>query len=212
MKIGINKSAKRVLSITLALVMLLGTLFTANIGVTISADATTIEEGTIDLLEFGDYLLEAGSTSEWYDTKLADNGETGDSWENAIIIDNAEEFVYLAKASGNDTIGKYYKVADGIKAFDLSNGKLDFDAGLAASVFHFGEIEIKDLKQILLSSSTQLKTLDSVSLSYLTVTTVLPSTLRMCENISKNEVCGCSPLYSNGYNRLQSNTIIGVEA
>jgi len=28
----------------------------------------------------------------------------------------------------------------------------------------------------------------------------------------KNDVCGCSPLYSNGYNRLQSNTIIGVEA
>ena len=27
----------------------------------------------------------------------------------------------------------------------------------------------------------------------------------------KNEVYGCSPLYSNGYNRLQSNTIIGVE-
>ena len=34
----------------------------------------------------------------------------------------------------------------------------------------------------------------------------------MCENISKNEVCGCSPLYSNGYNRLQSNTITGVES
>ena len=42
--------------------------------------------------------------------------------------------------------------------------------------------------------------------------TVLPSTLRMCENISKNEMCGCSPLYLNGYNRLQSNTITGVEA
>ena len=26
----------------------------------------------------------------------------------------------------------------------------------------------------------------------------------MCENISKNEVCDCSPLYSNGYNRTQS--------
>ena len=42
--------------------------------------------------------------------------------------------------------------------------------------------------------------------------TVLPSTLRMCENISKNEMCGCSPLYLNGYNRLQSNTITGVES
>ena len=125
MKIGINKSAKRVLSITLSLVMLLGTLFTANIGVSISAGATTIEEGTIDLLEFGSYLKEMGSTSEWYDTKLADNGETGADWANAIIIDSAEELVYLCKASGNDTIGKYYKVADGLAGFNLANNNLD---------------------------------------------------------------------------------------
>ena len=85
MKISINKSAKRVLSITLALVMLVGTLFTANVGVTIIAGAETapIEEGTIDLLEFGSYLTEMGSTSPWYDTKLADNGETGADWDNA---------------------------------------------------------------------------------------------------------------------------------
>ena len=29
----------------------------------------------------------------------------------------------------------------------------------------------------------------------------------MCENISKNEACGCSPLYSNGNNRMQSHKI-----
>ena len=132
MKIGINKSAKRVLSITLSLVMLLGTLFTANIGVSISAGATTIEEGTIDLLEFGDYLInDLGSTSKWYDNKLADNGETGADWDNAIIIDSAEELVYLCKASGNDTIGKYYKVADGLAGFNLANNNLDIDGTLA---------------------------------------------------------------------------------
>ncbi len=132
MKIGINKSAKRVLSITLSLVMLLGTLFTANIGVSISAGATTIEEGTIDLLEFGDYLInDLGSTSKWYDNKLADNGETGADWDNAIIIDSAEELVYLCKASGNDTIGKYYKVADGLAGFNLANSNLDIDGTLA---------------------------------------------------------------------------------
>ena len=133
MKNGINKSAKRVLSMTLALVMLVGTLFTANIGVNVNASAATapIAEGTIDLLEFGAYLTQMGSTSTYYDTKLADNGETGDSWDNAIIIDSAEELVYLCKASGDDTKGKYYKVADGIAGFDLSKGDLDLDGTLA---------------------------------------------------------------------------------
>ncbi len=130
MKITVNKSAKRVLSIALALVMLVGTLFTANIGVNIIADAETapIAEGTIDLLEFGSYLTEMGSTSTYWDTKVADNGETGDSWENAIIIDSAEEFVYLCKgATNNATKGKYYKVADGIAGFDLSKGDLNLN-------------------------------------------------------------------------------------
>ena len=88
--------------------------------------------GTVDLLEFGDYLLEIGSTSKWYDNKLADNGETGTA-ADPIIIDSAEEFVYLSKASGDDTKGKYYKVADGIAGFDLSNGKLDYTKGFAAN-------------------------------------------------------------------------------
>ena len=105
-----------------------------------SVDALAItksdyEAGTIDLLEFGDYLVnDLGSTSKWYDTVLADNGETGADWANAIIIDTAEEFVYLAKASGNDTIGKYYKVADGIAGFDLSRGNVDYTKGLAANL------------------------------------------------------------------------------
>ena len=89
MKISINKRAKRGLSLVLAFAMLIGCLFTANVGVTIIAGAETapIEEGTIDLLEFGDYLVnDLGSTSKWYDNKLADNGETGADWDNAIIL------------------------------------------------------------------------------------------------------------------------------
>ena len=134
MKIGINKSAKRVLSMVLALAMLVGSLFTANIGVTIIADAetaTTIAEGTIDLLEFGTYLTDAGSTSQYYDTVVADNGETGASWDDPIIIDSAEELVYLCKASGAETKGLYYKVADGIAGFNLSTSALDINGTLA---------------------------------------------------------------------------------
>ena len=137
MNTGINKSAKRVLSLALAFMMLFGSLFTANVGTNITANAETatgvapIAEGTVDLLEFGTYLTDMGSTSQWYDTKLADNGETGADWENAIIIDSAEELVYLCKASGNDTIGKYYKVADGLAGFNLANNNLDIDGTLA---------------------------------------------------------------------------------
>ncbi|MBQ6884553.1 MAG: hypothetical protein IJN56_02315 [Clostridia bacterium] len=102
------------------------------------ADAVSNEAynaGTIDLLEFGDYLInDLGSTSKWYDTKLADNGETGADWDNAIIIDSAEELVYLAKASGNDTDGKYYKVADNIAGFNLATNALDVDGTLADNI------------------------------------------------------------------------------
>ena len=137
MKITVNKSAKRVLSLVLAIAMLVGTLSIANVGATIVADATTapIKEGTIDLLEFGSYLTEMGSESTYYDSILADKGETGTE-ADPIIIDSAEEFVYLSKqgGGGNTTAGKFYKVADGIAGFDLSAGNLDFNGTLAANL------------------------------------------------------------------------------
>ncbi|MBR4117073.1 MAG: hypothetical protein IKK65_03240 [Clostridia bacterium] len=68
------------------------------------------------------------------DGKLDDNGETGENWENAIIIDTAEEFAYLNKVGGADTYGKYYKVADGIKYFDMSSGKVDLSKTLDENI------------------------------------------------------------------------------
>ena len=127
------KNTKKVFSIILAVAVVAMSMFT---GVVVSAaDPVTTAHGTVDLLEFGDYLVnDLGSTSKWYDNKLADNGETGTSWDDAIIIDSAEELVYLCKASGDDTIGKYYKVADGIAGFDLTKGNIDFDGTLAENL------------------------------------------------------------------------------
>ncbi len=102
---------------------------TTALGTQYDADATVIPT-KIDLLEFGDYLKTAGSTSAYYDTNVADNGEKG-TQDDPIIIDSAEELVYICKASGNETDGKYYKVADNILAFDLSKGNLDFDGTIA---------------------------------------------------------------------------------
>ncbi len=90
------------------------------------------DAGTIDLLEFGQYLKDNGSTSNYYDTNVADNGELGTE-ADPIIIDSAEELVYLCKASGNETEGKYYKVADGIAGFNLSTNKLDITKGYDAN-------------------------------------------------------------------------------
>lgn len=121
---------KKALSFIMAIVLTIAMLPIATN--TIVADAACTS-GTTDLLEFGNYLIEAGSASNWYDTVLADNGETG-SENDPIIIDSAEEFVCLTKGVLTDTAGKYYKVADGISAFDLSRGNLNFDGTLDENI------------------------------------------------------------------------------
>lgn len=48
--------------------------------------------------------------------------------------------------------------AGGIQHFvDLFNEIPDIDAGLAASIFHFGEVEIKDLKQVLKNNNINVR-------------------------------------------------------
>ncbi len=90
MKIIINKSAKRVLSLTLALVMILSTLFVANVGVMFDASAATVED-------------------TWDGTKVEPTkiDEAGN-----IIITNAEELAWVALEGINATNGKNYKVVD----------------------------------------------------------------------------------------------------
>ena len=90
MKTTINKTAKRVLSAILAFVMILGTLFVANVGVTFNADAASVED-------------------TWDGTKVKPT--TTDS-EGNIIINNAEELAWIALQGGSATQGKSYKVVD----------------------------------------------------------------------------------------------------
>ncbi|MBQ6718296.1 MAG: hypothetical protein IJN22_05305 [Clostridia bacterium] len=89
--------------------------------------------GVVDTLVFSDAYVTAGSINKYCDSVVADNPEveTGDSWETAIIIDSAEELSYITQyAPTADTEGKYYKVADGIKGFDMSGGKINLDGTL----------------------------------------------------------------------------------
>lgn len=105
MKISINKSAKRVLSIALALAMLISTLFTANIGVNINADAATAVsslysqwDGTIDA------SLEGSGTAE-----------------SPYLIKSAAELAAVCYGSATgSTTGAYFKV-DGVREFYMDS-------------------------------------------------------------------------------------------
>lgn len=104
MKIGINKSAKRVLSIALAFALLVGTLFTANVGVTITADAAT--DPTVE------------KTVLYWDGSTSKKPTTGTGTEaDPYIIKNPGELHFIAinstiTKSEYNTTGKHYRVAD----------------------------------------------------------------------------------------------------
>lgn len=82
-----------------------------------------------------------GSTIYWDGTyngensinNVNDTGAAGTSWETAIIIDNAQELYYVLRVAGVDnTVGKYFKVADGIDKIVLQpEGVLDVETLLA---------------------------------------------------------------------------------
>ncbi len=116
---------KKFLSLIMSIAITI-TMLPTGVGIVANAECTY---GTTDLLEFSDNLIANGSSSIYYDSVLVDNGETGTA-DDPIIIDSAEEFVYLAKGLASDTAGKYYKVADGISAFDLSKGNLNLNGTL----------------------------------------------------------------------------------
>lgn len=104
MEINLNKSTKRALSLVLAFAVLIGSLFTANIGVNITADAATTDLGTVW------YYSGIPASKIADDTSATD--ETKGTAENPIIINSAEELAYLAKTAGTATNGLYYELGD----------------------------------------------------------------------------------------------------
>ena len=105
MKTKIFKGGKVILSLILATSMLIASLFTANVGISINAEAA------------------AGATLTWdgtIATAFSDTEHDGSTAENAIIINTPEELAYLAKGADGATAGKYYKIANGIKYFDMN--------------------------------------------------------------------------------------------
>lgn len=122
MKTGISNSAKRVISLVLAFAMLVGTLFTANIGINIKADAAAENTKTFSNPSYWSGNFTNKTTKAELIAALAQNGETGTSWNDAIIIDSADELATLVRSSANKendvifTTKMYFKVSDSIDA------------------------------------------------------------------------------------------------
>ena len=101
MKTEINKSVKRALSMVIAVALLLGTLFTANVGVNIKADATTGSGKTV-----------VYATSEIHNPEGAWAKVTGTGSESdPFVISSVAQLRYLSqKSTYATTNGKYYTI------------------------------------------------------------------------------------------------------
>lgn len=109
MKTGINNSVKRVLSLVLVFAMLIGTLFTANIGINIKADAET------DEIDYSTWNIQYWNGRTDKDFAMGDGSEA-----NPYIITNAAELNWVCTCNYNiSATTKYYKIDPTIKAFVL---------------------------------------------------------------------------------------------
>lgn len=114
MKTEINKSVKRAISLVIAFALLIGTLFTANVGININADAATTETVTEGKTV---YLQDSTLTNSGNITGLSLSKFTKDTAGN-YIIDTVEKLAYVCLRSF-DTANLSFKVADDIDAFVL---------------------------------------------------------------------------------------------
>ncbi len=112
MKINLNKSTKRALSLALALAVAIGSLFTANIGVNISADAATDTNPTV-LYWDGSY---DGSAQSWDAVFTDGNG----SEETPYVIKTTKQLAtFVNRASTIGSVDLFFEVDETIDAIVL---------------------------------------------------------------------------------------------
>ncbi len=106
MKITLNNGAKRLLSLLLVFAVFVGSLFVANFGVNISADATNATTSVT-------YTWDGSS----FDSELQGNGTP----EDPYLITNAAEFAHVAlNESAFNTVDKVYKVKEANAVFNMN--------------------------------------------------------------------------------------------
>ncbi len=108
MKNYINKSAKRILSLALALVMLAGCLFTANVGVNIKAGAETDGTDTI--------VVPEGKRIEYWDGTVL-TGFWAQEADGTYLITNAAQLYYACMGTRDGTGGKNFVIDSSVYAF-----------------------------------------------------------------------------------------------
>ena len=131
MKTKINKSAKRVISAVVAVALLIGTLFTANVGVSINAEAAN--DSLSKIIWSGNkaekFAGGSGKKDDPYIIKtpeqlllmLNDENDGAKSVETTTVKNYTSADKYETKTFKMYSGTKYYKVADGITAFYLNN-------------------------------------------------------------------------------------------
>ena len=131
MKNYINKSAKRILSLALALVMLAGCLFTANIGVGITAAAETDPYADWDNVQY------------WDGTPLTGFWQPESSGE--YLIRTAAQLQFACAAKRDNTIGKSFVIDPTVDAFIMQPKEVVDELGIAAFVEVSGAEETREL-------------------------------------------------------------------
>lgn len=109
MKNYINKSAKRILSLALALIMLAGCLFTANVGVGITAAAETVSN-----TDYSDWNIQY-----WDGNKLSGYwaADTTGEYAGKYVIRTAAQLHYAVVGARDQTSDKTFVIDKSIKAF-----------------------------------------------------------------------------------------------
>lgn len=128
MKNYINKSAKRILSLALALVMLAGCLFTANVGVGITVAAET---------ENADPYADWDNVQYWDGTPLTGfwAPETEGEYAGKYLITTAAQLNYAcAVAGGSGTSNKSFVIDPTVDAFIMQPKAVVDKLGIAAFV------------------------------------------------------------------------------
>ena len=122
MKIGINKSAKRVMSLAIAFAMFVGTLFVANVGV-VSVQASTQDDTNLKISYWdGKFETNSAGFNVTDASILNETGATGTSAADPIIIDNAKELATLVRWSNyKSTAGYFFKLSDAYDAYILQS-------------------------------------------------------------------------------------------
>lgn len=133
MKTKINSSVKRVLSLVIAFALLIGTLFTANIGININADAETSST-----------TVQKTRIVYWNGTRNGNFSSGSGTEADPFIVETAEQFNWLIAGDSNTSVvgtGLYYKVDPTIKAFIMQKETTVDNLGGAEAFMNLGSGE-----------------------------------------------------------------------